>query len=62
MVGFEVKATASPLKTDAWHLVGLRDRLGDRFVAGVLFHTGPRVYILEERIIAAPISALWASA
>lgn len=60
VVGFEVRATASPLKRDARQLVGLRDRLGDTFVAGVLFHTGPRAYVVEERIIAAPISALWA--
>jgi hypothetical protein len=34
--------------------------LGDRFVAGVVLHTGPRVYTLGERIIAVPICTLWA--
>lgn len=61
IVGIEVKATASPTGSDARHLVGLRDRLGDMFLAGIVFHTGPRTFALGERITAAPISALWAS-
>lgn len=59
IVGIEVKASAAPTRHDARHLIGLRDRLADAFVAGVLFHTGPRTYAIEERIIAAPISTLW---
>lgn len=59
LIGIEVKATAAPQKNDARHLVWLRDELGERFVGGVLFHTGPRVFRLDERIVAAPISALW---
>jgi len=62
IVGIEVKANAAPTKNDARHLIGLRDRLGDAFVAGVLFHTGPRTFAIEERIIAAPISSLWGPA
>jgi len=46
----------------ARHLVWLRDRLGERFTAGVVLHTGQRVYRLSDRILAAPISTLWASA
>ncbi len=61
VVGMEVKASAAPTSTDARHLVGLRDRLGDAFVAGMVFHTGPRAYPLADRIAAVPISALWAS-
>ena len=34
-------------------------KVGDRFVAGVVFHTGPMVFQLEEKIIAAPIASLW---
>jgi uncharacterized protein len=60
VVGIEVKATASPAANDARHLATMRDRLGDAFVAGVVFHTGPRVYELGDRIVAAPISAFWA--
>jgi predicted AAA+ superfamily ATPase len=62
VVGMEVKATAAPTGSDARHLVGLRERLGDTFLAGILFHTGPRAFALAERVTAVPISALWASA
>jgi predicted AAA+ superfamily ATPase len=60
VVGIEVKATAAPAANDARHLATLRDRLGNSFVSGVVFHTGPRVYELGDRIVAAPISAFWA--
>jgi uncharacterized protein len=60
LIGMEIKATAAPTRDDARHLAWLRDELGDRFVAGVVFHTGPRSFQLTERINAVPISALWA--
>ena len=59
VIGIEVKAGAAPTAGDAKHLAWLRDELGDRFLAGVVLHTGPRVYSLGERIVAAPISTLW---
>jgi hypothetical protein len=59
VVGIEVKASAAPTREDARHLIWLRERVGDRFVAGVVLHTGPRVYRLAERILAVPICALW---
>lgn len=61
VVGMEVKASAAPTVSDARHLVGLRDRLGDTLRAGILFHTGPRAFPLAERVMAVPISTLWAS-
>lgn len=59
LIAIEVKADAAPKAKDTRHLAWLRDELGDRFISGVLFHTGPRIYSLGERIIAAPISTLW---
>jgi hypothetical protein len=59
IIGIEVKATASPRPGDARHLAWLHDALGDRFVVGVVFHTGPRAFALGEKIVAAPISVLW---
>jgi predicted AAA+ superfamily ATPase len=59
VIGIEIKAKAAPKSDDAKHLTWLRDELGDRFVAGVVFHTGPQVYGLGERIAAVPIAALW---
>jgi len=59
LLAFEVKADAAPSRDAARHLTWLRDRLGDRFAGGVVLHTGPRPYGLGERIVAAPICALW---
>ncbi|MGH2596903.1 MAG: ATP-binding protein [Actinomycetota bacterium] len=59
IVGIEVKADAGPKAESGRHLAWLRERLGERFVGGVVLHTGPRVYALDERIIAAPICTLW---
>lgn len=60
VVAIEVKANAAPSADDARHLVWLRDRLGTAFRGGVVLHTGPRSFRLGERIVAAPISTLWA--
>ncbi len=59
VIGIEVKAKGGPGTNDARHLAWLRDEIGERFVAGVVLHTGPHVYKLGERIVAAPISTLW---
>ncbi len=60
VVGIEVKASAAPsAREDARHIAWLAERLGERFLAGVVLHTGPHVYKLDEKIIAAPISVLW---
>ena len=32
----------------------------ERFVGGVVLHTGPDTYRLGDRIFATPISTLWA--
>ena len=39
----------------------LRGELGDRFVAGAVFHTGPHAFPLGDRITALPIRAIWAA-
>jgi predicted AAA+ superfamily ATPase len=59
VIGIEVKATAGPSAEAARHLVWMRDQLGDRFLAGVVLHSGPHRYRLAERIVAAPICVLW---
>ena len=59
VVGIEVKATASPSVKDARHLSWLKDQLGDRFIRGIVLHTGPRAYELTDSIVAAPICSLW---
>lgn len=59
IIGVEIKAASAPDRDDAKHLAWVRDRIGDRFVAGVVLHTGPGVYALGDRIVAAPICTLW---
>jgi predicted AAA+ superfamily ATPase len=59
VIACEVKATSSPRRPDANHLAWLRDRLGDRFVMGLVLHTGPSIYSLDDRVLAIPISGLW---
>jgi uncharacterized protein len=59
LVGIEVKASAAVTKHDARHLAWLRDETGDAFAAGIVLHTGPLAFPLGDRLIAAPVSALW---
>lgn len=59
LVGVEIKAKAAPTTHDARHLRWLHDELGDRFVHGLVLHTGPAIYPLGDQITAVPICALW---
>lgn len=60
VVAMEIKASSAPDKRSARHLAWLRDELDQQFVIGVVLHTGSRVYELGDRIVAAPISSIWA--
>lgn len=62
LAAFEIKAHASPGPQAARHLRWLRDRLDDRFAIGVVFHTGPLMFPIEDRIIALPICSIWGPA
>jgi uncharacterized protein len=59
VVAIEVKSARSVNQRDASGLTFLRDRLGDRFQCGILFHTGPLTARLGERVWAVPVAALW---
>ena len=59
VIGIEIKADAAPSRDAARHLVWLQESLGDRFAAGVVFHTGPRPIHYSTDIVGLPISALW---
>lgn len=60
IAGVEVKAASTVSPRDVKHLQGLRDKLGDRFTAGVVLYLGDRVVPLGERLWAFPVSMLWA--
>ena len=56
----EVKAAIDLDERSVGGLVHLRDKLGDRFVNGVVLHLGDRPKPLGDRLTAMPIAALWA--
>lgn len=60
IVALEFKATAAPKSDDATHLRWLRDELGKRFLGGAVIHAGQSLYQMSDRIVAAPLCALWA--
>ncbi|WP_420623432.1 ATP-binding protein [Candidatus Poriferisodalis sp.] len=60
IIGVEIKSAAAVSRSDARHLQWLRDSMDERFVAGIVFHTGRDTFDLADRITAVPISALWA--
>ena len=62
VVAMEIKAAASVDRDDAKHLLWLRDRIGSAFVTGIVFHTGPLAYTLDEKIHALPVASIWATA
>lgn len=56
----EVKSGAGSDARALANLVRVRDRLGDRFAAGVVLHSGQRGSRLGDRLHSLPISVLWA--
>ena len=59
VVGIEVKAASSFQARQFDGLVRLRDRLGDRFVAGIVLNTGTEGYRYAPRLWGLPVAALW---
>lgn len=59
VIGIEVKAATSFNARQFRGLTRLRDRLGDRFVAGIVLNTGAAGYRYADRLFGAPVSALW---
>ena len=59
VVAIEVKSARTVNQHDARGLTFLRDRLGERFQCGILFHTGPLTARLGDRVWAVPVASLW---
>ncbi len=59
VVGIEVKASATVNTRDFAGLRRLSEACGDRFVLGLVLHDHEQVVPFGERLLAAPISALW---
>jgi predicted AAA+ superfamily ATPase len=59
IAGVEVKAAATASNADFAGLRYLRDKLGVRFKAGVVLHTGSETHPFGDRLAAVPLSGLW---
>lgn len=59
VIAIEVKAAATVHPQDSRHLEWLRERLGDRFVAGIVLTTDSQGRLLGDRIWALPVASLW---
>lgn len=59
VLAIEFKASAAVTRDDGKHLVWLRNELGERFVAGAVVYTGPDAFVLDERVLAVPLCAMW---
>jgi uncharacterized protein len=58
--GIEVKASSSVREGDFRGLKRLRELLGPRFHSGVVLYDGEHVLPFGERLLAVPLSSLWA--
>ena len=59
VIGIEVKSSSSYSAAQFKGLARLRDRLGDRFLAGVVLGTSTTGYRYSDRLFGAPVAALW---
>ncbi len=59
VVGLEVKSGQTPKREWFRWLELMRDKLGSQFVAGITLYAGDQVLPFGDRMLAAPISALW---
>ena len=58
VIAVEARAAATVERSDARHLIWLRDQLRDRFRAGLVIHPGRFAYRLDDRIAVAPLGLL----
>ncbi len=61
VVCVEIKAALDVDEGDFRHLIAMRDRLGDRFINGVVIHLGSRPLPFGDRITSLPVSAVWSA-
>jgi len=59
VVAIEAKTAAATTASDLRGLRVLRDKLGERFKAGVVVYSGEHTLPIDDRIWAVPLSGLW---
>jgi uncharacterized protein len=60
LIGIEVKASATVNAGDFRGLRKLSDACGDKFTLGVVLYDGKNPVHFGDRLVAAPMSCLWA--
>ena len=61
IVGVEVKASGTVRSSDLRRLRRLAERVGDRWVRGILLYLGSEAVAFGDRLHALPVSAVWES-
>lgn len=61
IAGLEIKAASTVQAKDGRWLAQLRGKLGRRFIAGLILHTGPEGAPFGDRIAAVPIDVIWSA-
>lgn len=61
VVGLEVKAGSTPAASQFTGLKALRERLGERFRAGIVLNTAAQGHPFGDRLGSLPVAALWES-
>lgn len=59
IAALEIKSAANLRSRDTRWITALRDKIGSRFVAGLILHTGQQAQPLGERLAAVPIDIMW---
>ncbi|WP_145942145.1 ATP-binding protein [Corynebacterium glyciniphilum] len=59
IIAIEVKASSTLRSSYFGHLAFLRDKLGDRFIAGIVLSTAQDPVPFGDRLWGMPVSALW---
>ena len=59
VVGIEIKASSTVAARDFRGVRHLAERIGDDFIAGIVFYTGAQTLPFGPRLRAVPVSALW---
>ena len=59
IVGIEVKTSSRVPGLDFVPMRKLRDKLGSRFLAGLVLYLGQRSYTFEDRLHVMPVDSLW---
>jgi predicted AAA+ superfamily ATPase len=60
IIALEVKAKASLANRDLLGIRRIKDVVGDRFICGIILHSGNETHAFERDIYSTPINALWA--